>query len=36
MFANGSGDWGPILGRVILKTHKIVLNAALPDTKHQR
>ena len=29
VFAYGSGDWGSILGRVIPKTQKMVLDAAL-------
>ena len=29
LFANGSGDWGSILGRVVSKTQKIVLGASL-------
>ena len=33
MFANGPGDWGSIPGRVIPKTQKMVLDAALLDTQ---
>ena len=33
-FANGSGDRGSILGRVIPKTQKMVLDAALLNTQH--
>ena len=32
MFANCSGDWGSILGQVIPKTQKMVLDAALLNT----
>ena len=31
MFANRPGDWGSILGRVIPKTQKMVLDAFLLD-----
>ena len=31
-FANGPGDRSSIPGRVILKTQKMVLGAALPNT----
>ena len=34
MFANGPGDQGSIPGRVIPKTQKMVLDAALPSTQH--
>ena len=33
-FANGPGDQGSIPGRVIPKTQKIVLDAALLNTQH--
>ena len=33
MFANGPGDWGSIPGRVLSKTQKIVLGAALINTQ---
>ena len=36
VFANGQGDWGPIPGRVIPKTKKMVLDAAFPDTQHYK
>ena len=32
VFANGRGDWGSIPGRVIPKTQKMVLDAALLNT----
>ena len=34
VFANGLGDWGSILGRVIPKTQKMVLDAVLLNTQH--
>ena len=34
VFANGPGDRGSILGRVIPKTQKMVLDAALLSTQH--
>ena len=34
VFANGPGDWGSIPGRVIPKTQKIILDAALLNTQH--
>ena len=36
MFANGPRAWGSILGRVIPKTQKIVLDAALINTQHYK
>ena len=36
VFANGPGDLGSLLGRVITKTQKIVLNATLPNTQHDK
>ena len=36
VFANGPGDLGSILGRVIPKTLKMVLDAALLNTQHYR
>ena len=36
VFANGQGDWGPILGRVMSKTQKMVLDAALQNTQHYK
>ena len=36
MFANGLGDWVSILGRVIPKTQKIVLDAALLYAQHYK
>ena len=36
VFANGPGDRGSIPGRVIPKTQKIVLDAALLSTQHYR
>ena len=36
MFANGSGDQGSILGRVIPKTQKIVFDAAFLNTHHYK
>ena len=35
-FANVPGDWGSIPGRVIQKTQKIVLDAALLNTQHYK
>ena len=36
MFAGGSGDWGLIPGRVILKSQKLVLDAALYNTQYYK
>ena len=36
VFANGPGDLGSILGRVIPKTQKMVLGAALLNTQHYK
>ncbi len=36
VFTNGPGDRGSILGRVIPKTQKMVLNAALLSTQHYK
>ena len=36
VFANGLGDQGSILGRVIPKTQKMVLDAALLSTQHYK
>ena len=36
MFANWPGDWGSILGQVIPKTQKMVLDAALLNTQHYK
>ena len=36
VFANGSGDRGSILGRVIPKTQKMVPDAALLNTQHYK
>ena len=36
VFANGSGDLGSILCRIILKTQKMVLDAALLNTQHYK
>ena len=36
VFANGPGDLGSILGRVITKTQKIVFDATLLDTQHYK
>ena len=36
MFTNGLGDQGSIPGRVIPKTQKMVLDAALPNTQHYK
>ena len=36
VFANGLGDWGSIPGRVILKTQKTILHAALLNTQHYK
>ena len=36
VFANGPGDWGSIRGRVVLKTQKMVLDAALLSTQHYK
>ena len=36
VFANGPGDLGSILGRVILKTKKMVLDASLFNTQHYK
>ena len=36
VFSNGPGDRGSIPGRVILKTKKVVLDAALLSTQHYK
>ena len=36
VFANGPGDRGSIVGRVIPKTQKMVLDAALFNTQHYK
>ena len=36
VFANGQGDLGSIPGRVIPKTFKIVLDASLLNTQHNK
>ena len=36
LFAKGSGDQGSIPGRVIPKTQKMVLDAALLNTQHYK
>ena len=36
VFANGSGDQSSITGRVIPKTQKMVLDAALLNTQHYK
>ena len=36
MFANGPGDLGSIPGRVIPKTQKMLLHAALVNTQHYK
>ena len=36
VFANGLGDWGSNPGRVIPKTQKMVLDAALLNTQHHK
>ena len=36
MFVNGPGDWGSISGRVIPKTQKMVLDAALLNTQYYK
>ena len=36
VFANGPGDRGSIPGRVIPKTQKLVLDAALFNTQHYK
>ena len=36
VFGNGLGNQGSILGRVILKTQKMVLDAALLNTQHYK
>ena len=36
VFNNSPGDWGSIPGRVIPKTQKMVLDAALLHTQHYK
>ena len=36
VFANGSGDWGSIPGRVIPKTQKMVLDATMLSIQHYK
>ena len=36
VFTNGPGDWGSIPGRVISKTKKMVVDAALLNTQYYK
>ena len=36
VFANDPGDRGSILGRVLPKTQKMVLDTSLPNTQHYK
>ena len=36
LFANGPGDWGSILGRIIPKTQKMVLDTFLLNIQHYK
>ena len=36
VFANGLGDWGLIPGQIIPKTQKMILDAALLNTQHNK
>ena len=36
VFAKGPGDWGSITGRIIPKTQKMVLDAALLNTQYYK
>ena len=36
VFANVSEDWGSLQGRIILKTKKMVLDAALLNTQYYK
>ena len=36
VFVDGPGDWGSIPGRVMPKTQKMVLDAALLNTQHYK
>ncbi len=36
VFTNDLGDWGSTLGKVIPKTQKIILDAALLNTQHYK
>ena len=36
VFADGAGDQGSIPGRVISKTQKMLLDAALPSAQHYK
>ena len=36
VFANGTGDWGSIPGRVIPKTEKMALDTALLSTQYYK
>ena len=36
VFANGLGNWGSILGRVIPNTSKMLLDATLLNTQHYK
>ena len=33
VFANGLGDWGSVLGQVILKTQLVILNTSLLNSQ---
>ena len=36
VFANGPGDGGSILGQVILKIHKMILDSTMLNTQHYK
>ena len=36
VFTNGPGDWDSVLGRVIPKTQKMVLDISLLNTQHYK
>ena len=36
LFANGQGAWGSVPGRVVPKTQKMLLDAALLNTQHYK
>ena len=36
VFTNGPGDWGSVLGQIIPKTQKLLLDATLLNTQHYK
>ena len=36
VFANGPADWGPVPGRIIPRTQKMILDATLLNTQYYK